>query len=324
MSTHRAITVLGLLIASCTGLVACGGSSGQLSKSETITQAGAICDRASKQARQYAVGRTLPNSPVEFNSAIEEDTRIARQTESALGQLNPVSDGRESLDRFVAAQAAIVRANVAQLAAFKSLDQSKIQASIDDLLSATGDAKKAAHEYGLDGCPYIPVSIQLSRQSAKNSSQAGLASPGDAVGHWTGPVTQYGPGTNTLRYVVKMNVDVIGRTPGKIVGTTLYPSLHCGGRSAGSSASPATANAAPGAYHLHDVVMRGRENNLRDGVGQFNVMALGGEGNRGRGHTPPDRTAPAKARLLTRRDAAVCSNAFSGVEQVPLGRAGFP
>ena len=230
MSTHRAITVLGLLIASCTGLVACGGSSGQLSKSETITQAGAICDRASKQARQYAVGRTLPNSPVEFNSAIEEDTRIARQTESALGQLNPVSDGRESLDRFVAAQAAIVRANVAQLAAFKSLDQSKIQASIDDLLSATGDAKKAAHEYGLDGCPYIPVSIQLSRQSAKNSSQAGLASPGDAVGHWTGPVTQYGPGTNTLRYVVKMNVDVIGRTPGKIVGTTLYPSLHCGGR----------------------------------------------------------------------------------------------
>jgi hypothetical protein len=50
----------------------------------------------------------------------------------------------------------------------------------------------------------------------------------DVVGYWDGTVTQHGPGTKTLSYFMEMTVK--GTTPGAIVGTIDYPSLHCGGQ----------------------------------------------------------------------------------------------
>lgn len=230
--------MLALLTAACAVLVACGGGSGQLSKAQTIKRADAICQRASDQARQYQAGRLIPTSPEAVTAAIEEDTGIARQAESALKKLDPVSDGRESFDRFVAAQTGIVNANVAQLAATKSLDREKFQTSSDDLLNATGDSNTAAREYGLGSCPYNPVSaqvgLQAKAQSGTETSQTGSESGGGVVGQWSGRVTQYGPGPHTLSYDVQMKVT--GSTPGEVAGTIRYPSLSCGGQLQLSSA----------------------------------------------------------------------------------------
>jgi hypothetical protein len=232
--------VLAMLCVTAAGatLGACGGASGKLSKAQTIKQADAICQRASDQARQYEAGRVLPTSPEAVIAAIEEDTGIARQAESALRKLDPVSEGRESFDRFVAAQAGIVNANVAQLDASKSRDRDRFQTSSDDLLNATGDSNTAAREYGLGSCPYNPVSaqvgLQAKAQSGTATSQTGSESGGGVVGQWSGRVTQYGPGHTTLRYAVQMNI--VGSTPGEIAGAIRYPSLSCGGQLQLSSA----------------------------------------------------------------------------------------
>jgi hypothetical protein len=230
MRPPKAIAMLSLLVGASTLLLACGGS-GKLSKSETIKKASAICRRATDQARQFAAGRQLPSTPEGVNRAVEEDSRIARQAHSELKRIKPGSDGRASFDRFVSAQGGIVKANTDQLAAVKAGDREKFQASVEDLLNATGAAKKAADAYGLDGCPYDPVSVQLAHnpvaQAGTGTAQSGVRSSSDAVGHWTGEVTQYGPGNNTLRYNVLMNVT--SDAPGAVVGTTRYPSLACGG-----------------------------------------------------------------------------------------------
>lgn len=219
------------LLGACAMFAACGSGSGQLSKADTVKRADAICQRASDQARQYSAGRPIPTSPAEVTAAIEQDVSIARQAEGSLKKLNPVADGRESFDRFVAAQAGIVNANVAQLAATKSLDRNEFQTSSDDLLNATGDSNTAAREYGLGSCPYNPVSAQV---GLKVKAQAGAEAPatasesgGGVIGQWTGRVTQYGPGHETLRYAVQMKVT--GSTVGEVAGTIRYPSLSCGG-----------------------------------------------------------------------------------------------
>ena len=231
MRRAKAIGLLSLLIAALT-LIACGGSS-TLSKSDTIKKAGVICRQATDQAKQYALGRSIPTNPEEIDGAITKDIGIAGQANSALKKLKPGSDGRANFDLFVSAQEQIVKANTDQLAAAKAGDREQFQSSVQDLLSATGNSNKAAKAYGIPGCPYDPVSVQVGRKvlASKNAagSQTAAGSSGDAVGLWIGRVTQYGPGSNTQSYPVIMIVK--GDSPtGAIVGGIRYPSLACGGQ----------------------------------------------------------------------------------------------
>jgi hypothetical protein len=226
MRPGRAIGATTLLIAATAALAACGNS-GALDKRETIETVRAICGDATRRARAFAKDRPPATSPAAVSAAVAEDVRIARQVEERLRKLDLADAARPGFDRFVEAQARVVKANSDQLAASQARDPVRFRASVDALLAATGDSKKAADAYGLRDCPYLPVAVQLERRTASQAPHAGGSASGGIVGRWTGDVTQYGPGQKTERYPTVMTVTA--DEPGAVAGTIRYPSLGCGG-----------------------------------------------------------------------------------------------
>ena len=159
------------LLATAT-LAACGADPA-LDRRETIETTGAICGDATRQARLFAIKNAPASSPAAISRAIEEDVRIARQVERRLTKLELADDARRGFDPLVAAQRRIVKANTDQLAASRAGDPARFRASVDALLAATRESKRAADSYGLEGCPYLPVSVQLERRSARQARREG-------------------------------------------------------------------------------------------------------------------------------------------------------
>jgi hypothetical protein len=215
-----------LLFATATALAACGNS-GTLDRRETIATVRAICGDATRRARAFAKEQPRVASPTGVSTAVAEDVRIARQVEERLRKLDLMAAARPGFEPFVDAQARVVKANSDQLAASRVRDPVRFRASVDALLAATADSKKAAAAYGLKDCPYLPVAVQLERRAARRAPHAGEPAPGGIVGRWTGRVTQYGPGQKTESYPTAMTVTA--DDPGAAAGTIRYPSLGCGG-----------------------------------------------------------------------------------------------
>jgi hypothetical protein len=159
--------------------------------------------------------------------AVEEDVRIAREVEGRLEKRDLSKRARAGFERFVSAQERIVRANTDQLAAARARDPVRFRASVDALLAATGESKRAADAYGLEGCPYVPVAVQLDRRSARRAAGGGASDATGVAGRWRGEVTQYQPGVRAARYPAVM--EITSEKPGAVAGTIRYPTLRCGG-----------------------------------------------------------------------------------------------
>ena len=139
------------LTAIALGLSACGGSGGsgdQLSKSELVSKADAICKDVSAKLDKVPSPKTSADLTDYGNKA----SSIIKDGANKLDDLNPGSDTQKDFDQFVSA--AKKQADLAgQLAdAAKSSDQGKIRTILTDARKSDATGKAAAQKVGLKEC----------------------------------------------------------------------------------------------------------------------------------------------------------------------------
>jgi hypothetical protein len=220
-ATFTTLALLALPLAACGG----GGAKTQ-SRADVVPKANAICRQAGAQAKSYAADRPGPVGSVQVRAALQKDVDIASAAARQLRALDPAEEQKADFDRFVAGVEGIAAGDRRFIRGIHDNDHAGIAAGSAAAVAAAARAKKGADAYGLDDCPYEPVSVRFSRQA--KAAALRVAAAQDPIGRWTGRVTQFGPGSKRYHYGAIMTVRNVN-TVGALAGAISYPSFPCAG-----------------------------------------------------------------------------------------------
>jgi hypothetical protein len=210
--------VLYLVVVTTVAIAAgCGGDEDD--QGDVLADAGSICREGTSEAEEFAQSNALPTAPDEVNGALEAEQQIARRVASRLERLEAPDEGGDFED-FVSTQRRSASLYGDQIAASEAGDPAAFGAASERLLAEFESAKRSATAAGIADCPYTPISVVYAEGGPDGQAAA-------VGGTWTGPVTQYGPGSRTSRYPVE--IAITDDTPGAVAGTIAYPTLPCAG-----------------------------------------------------------------------------------------------
>ena len=207
-------------------LAGCGGGDKQQSRSDVITAANAICRQAAAQTQSYTTGRSAPDGDVQVRAALQKEVDIADAAVKQLEALDPTEEQKADFVRFVNGVRGIATGDREFITAIANQDKPAVAKGSAAAVDALSKAKKGADAYGLDDCPYPPISARFGNQSRAAAERVAAAQ--DPIGSWSGPVTQYGPGSKRYHYRAIMTVRNVN-TVGARAGSIRYPSFPCGG-----------------------------------------------------------------------------------------------
>ena len=202
--------------------LACGGDD-QLSRAEVVAEASAACEQATGEAQSYAERNQPPADQTEVAAALDVEARIGEGAVRVLRELRPDEDAEAGFDEFLDAQAEAVEGTADAQAAAAAGDVERLDEANAAVLAATTQAKRAADEYGLEGCPASPVSVFYAGSGPTAEDGGAVAS-----GTWSGEVTEVAASGESNTYTVTMTI-APDPQPGEIAGTIEYPTIPCDG-----------------------------------------------------------------------------------------------